>query len=425
MDKHSPPQNLNVFHANNVTKILTHKIKFRYLESENNFADVLTKKFSTNFWLQPKKEKELDVFFNFWLGPKCFSVQFLHNLLKFPQKIDPSTYKYGTKKNAKVLVIIAKNVQTSILQLVISRKHINESYACCLLKNRYSNIIKFAGVLSLVVRFVAKICAKLTNKMTNKIELSCKGILLFNNILQYSDKNERGFALKMLIREEQQKHFPKEMSQLKAGKLIDSESCLKTYSPQLDDMGVLYAQTRLDNLDESLQDLIAKDPVILPSKSEITHKLIMYTHLNNKHSNLKSTLSHLRSEYLIFHPRKTVKTSLKECTLIQCRLPHLVPFQAKMSNLPKLKLRNPFGREAFNYRICSLDLFGPYLTTLYYKGQNFKCKKCKSVATNPESSLNETQIKIDKTWVLVLTCLYSKHISLEPLMGNHSTENFL
>ena len=120
--------------------------------------------------------------------------------------------------------------------------------------------------------------------MTNKIELSCKGILLFNNILQYSDKNERGFALKMLIREEQQKHFPKEMSQLRAGKLIDSESCLKTYSPQLDDMGVLYAQTRLDNLDESLQDLIAKDPVILPSKSEITHKLIMNTHLNNKHS---------------------------------------------------------------------------------------------------------------------------------------------
>lgn len=81
--------------------------------------------------------------------------------------------------------------------------------------------------------------------------------MLFKSILPYSEKNERGFALKMLIREGQ-KYFPKEVDQLIAGNLLDSEMSLKTYSHQRSDMGILYAQTRSDNVDESLQELIAK-----------------------------------------------------------------------------------------------------------------------------------------------------------------------
>ena len=33
-------------------------------------------------------------------------------------------------------------------------------------------------------------------------------------------------------------------------------------------------------------------------------------------------------------------------------------------------LRNPFGNEAYSYKVSALDLFGPYLTTLDYRGQN-------------------------------------------------------
>ena len=95
-----------------------------------------------------------------------------------------------------------------------------------------------------------------------------------------------------------------------------------------------------------------------------------------------------------------------------------------MAIMPKLKLRNPCGREAYNYRVISMDLMGPFLTTLYYKGQFNKCQKCKTSITNIDEPVKE-QIKINKTWVLVLTCLYSKHVSLQPLLENHSTETFL
>ena len=340
----TPIENLTVFHANTVAKILNYSIKFRYLESSSNFADVLTKKFSINYWITPRSEKEWDIFFNFWLGPSSFSVQFFEQLLVLPKIIDPSSYSNGIKKNAKVLASISKcGAQTSILNLTISRHHVHKSITGLLLKDRFSSITKFTGVLALVLRFVAKVAAKLPLGA----KLKHNDILLSNSLSFYSDKEERAFALKLLIREEQQKYFAKEVALLRAGDCIDKESVLRSYSPQIDNMGVLYARTRLDNLDESLYHLIARDPIILPGKSEITSKIIMHVHLSNKHSNLKTTLAILRSEYLIFHPRITVKTSLKECTLIQCRLPHLVPFQARMSNLPTLKLKKPIWERSF------------------------------------------------------------------------------
>ena len=82
---------------------------------------------------------------------------------------------------------------------------------------------------------------------------------------------------------------------------------------------------------------------------------------------------------------------------------------------------NLFGAQSLNYRICASDLFGPSHTFLWYKGAPLHCKNCKKLATNVEKTEGHS-IKVDKTWVLMLTCLYSKHISLEPLMGSHDTK---
>lgn len=67
------PQQLSVFHANNVQIFLKHDIPFRYVNTLYNFADIITKYFSPNHWVTPQTEKEKSNFLNFWLGPYNFS----------------------------------------------------------------------------------------------------------------------------------------------------------------------------------------------------------------------------------------------------------------------------------------------------------------------------------------------------------------
>ena len=106
-------------------------------------------------------------------------------------------------------------------------------------------------------------------------------------------------------------------------------------------------------------------------------------------------------------------------------MPQLVPHEAKMASLPKLRVQNPLGSESYNYKVESFDLLGPYLTTLCYKGRKLVCSKYKKVQTNEYENVSKDYIKIDKTWVLLLHCLYSGCVSLKPLMGDHSTEKIL
>ena len=41
----------------------------------------------------------------------------------------------------------------------------------------------------------------------------------------------------------------------------------------------MYTKTHLDNLDDSLQGLIAVDPTIIPGKFETTNRIIINTHI--------------------------------------------------------------------------------------------------------------------------------------------------
>ena len=127
----------------------------------------------------------------------------------------------------------------------------------------------------------------------------------------------------------------------------------------------------------------------------------MKTLLEYNHSNIKTTLSLLRAEFVLVHARKTVKRVLKSCPLINCRLPHLVPYEAKMASLPHLRVQNPLGNESYSQKVVSLDLLGPYLTTLYYKGRKLVCSKCKKTQTNEYENVSKDEIKKTK-----LGCFY-------------------
>ena len=61
-------EKLNIFHANQVKKILSYNIRFGYIKTSENFSDLLTKHFEISHLLHPKTENEFSNFFNLWLG---------------------------------------------------------------------------------------------------------------------------------------------------------------------------------------------------------------------------------------------------------------------------------------------------------------------------------------------------------------------
>ena len=245
--------------------------------------------------------------------------------------------------------------------------------------DRFSSLDKCLGVIALVLRGAHRfLCKRRSSAKTG----SMLDMLAFENLDKFSSVAERQFALNMLIKEAQINQFSSEYLKLKNKLYVGDGSKLKAFNPALNNLGQIIALTRLDNLDADLRDLIAINPIILPPEQIITNKIIMKTHLEYNHSNIKTTLSLLRAEFVLVHARKTVKRVLKSCPFINCRLPYLVPYEAKMASLPHLRVQNPLGNESYSYKVVSLDLLGPYLTTLYYKGRKLVCVKCKKTQTN-------------------------------------------
>ena len=365
-------EKLNIFHANHVKKILSYNIRFGYIKTSENFSDLLTKHFEVSHWLNPKTDNEFSNFFNFWLGPKNFDLDQFKNYPRFPFVVNntDSPFLSGLKKSSQVYAGIShKVINTAISDLTIKRTNDLPNVL-----DRFSSLDKCLGVIALVLRGAHRFLSKSSSSAKTS---SLLDTLAFDNLDKFSSVDERQVALNLLIKEAQINQFPNEYFRLQNKQYVGDGSKLKSFNPALNKFGQIIAITRLDNLDADLKDLISINPIILPPEQNITTKIIMKIHQEYHHCNIKTTLSLLRAQFVLVHARKTVKRALKNCPLINCRLPHLVPYEAKMASLPHLRVQNPLGNESYSYKIVSLDLLGPYLTTLYYKGRKLVCSKCK------------------------------------------------
>ena len=135
--------------------------------------------------------------------------------------------------------------------------------------------------------------------------------MAFDNLDKFSSVDERQVALNLLIKEAQINQFPTEYFRLQHKQYVGDGSKLKAFNPALNKFGQIIALTRLDNLDADLKELISLYPIILPPEQVITNKIIMKIHKELKHSNIKTTLSLLRAQFVLVHARKTVKRALK------------------------------------------------------------------------------------------------------------------
>lgn len=133
---------------------MSRNIRFGYVNTKNNFSDLLTKHFEINHCLLPKTESEFNNFYNFWLSPNNFNNNTFFNYPKFPYSIKSTddSYLTGLKKSSTVLASLSQHdINTNISSLTIERlKHSSK------ILDRFSSLDKCLGVVVLVMRCAQK-----------------------------------------------------------------------------------------------------------------------------------------------------------------------------------------------------------------------------------------------------------------------------
>lgn len=193
------------------------------------------------------------------------------------------------------------------------------------------------------------------------------------------------FILKLL----QAAYFETELKALSSGDHLKRSSVLFSLDAFLDTDGLLRVGGRLGN---SSIPYAVKKPIILPKRSHITRVLAAHFHKRIQHQGRGQTLNHIREHgYWIIGGSSVVKDTIAGC--ITCHRLRRPPEHQKMADLPAERLeQSPL------FCHVGIDCFGPFMI-----------QRGRSAV---------------KRYGLIVTCLYSRAVHLEPL-DDLSTDCFL
>ena len=185
---------------------------------------------------------------------------------------------------------------------------------------------------------------------------------------------ERRRALRQLIGEAQEKHYPEELAALRDNKVFSVKSPLTKLRPQLGSDGVLEAVPRTN-----------EQPVpILPEFAYITTLVIDEGHRRCFHQGTRVTLAVVSAEYAV--RRRMVQRVVSTCR--RCRRFRGLPYATEEGALPDFRSEycRPFEK-------VGVDYFGP----LYVD-------------------------KTEKVWALLITCATSRAVHLELVRSQSSAD---
>ena len=198
----------------------------------------------------------------------------------------------------------------------------------------------------------------------------------------------------VVIRDAQLTSLTDEYSRLKNGKGLPENHKLTGLAPFLDDNGLIRVGGRLDKAPLSYD---VRHPVLLP---EHPASLRLLTHLHEQcaHQGRHITSGHVRlSGYQPLNMKKSISRLIKQC--VPCRKQRGTTTTQKMADLPEERLeRSP------PFQQVGIDCFGPFYTS--------------------EGKTTRARASNKKMFVLLLTCLTSRAVHLEPLAGM-DTPSFL
>lgn len=156
-------------------------------------------------------------------------------------------------------------------------------------------------------------------------------------------------AESVLLTHVQSVTYEVELENLKRNEPVQKSSPIIRLDPMLYD-GLIVVGGRLRH---SSEHVIAKHPVIVPSKHQVAHMIVSDVH-NYAHLGVEWTLSHVRRKYWITDARSIIKRVKKTC--VTCKKLYAPPEQQKMADLPTERCEPylpPFTHVGF-------DIFGNY-----------------------------------------------------------------
>ncbi|KAL0151450.1 hypothetical protein M9458_053236 [Cirrhinus mrigala] len=184
-------------------------------------------------------------------------------------------------------------------------------------------------------------------------------------------------AEKSIIRYDQQRFFDPELTLLRKGKHIKSDSSIHKLDPILDE-GILMIGGRLS---KAALPVSLKNPIILPKDSHVSKLILRDIHQRVGHSGRSHMLSKLKQRFWLPSANSSARKIIKSCVF--CRRMQAKAGDQKMADLPKDRVTPdlpPFSH-------VGIDYFGPI-----------------------EVKRGRANVK---RWGVIFTCLTSRAIHLE------------
>ena len=203
---------------------------------------------------------------------------------------------------------------------------------------------------------------------------------------KYSHQNLSQLAVNALVKDAQKCAYPEVFNIIENSKSLPLSNPLANLSPIIDEHGVLRVGGRLRNSDLTYRQ---KHPIFLPYKHNLSLAIISHYHHKTGHQGKHITCGALRDAgYYLEKGSKSLKDFIKNCVI--CRRLRASCETQIMADLPRDRTV-----EAAPFTNIGIDVMGPWLVT-----------DGKSTRANSGSR---------KLWALVITCLYSRAVHIEPL----------
>ena len=287
------------FVANRVSVIrsLSRVCDWRHIDGENNPADLIT------------KSRPMHVHLDLWMhGPT-----FLQRHNAFWQQSNDLVVPLSDDDGEVLLV--CSNLTTSDDSLI--------DRIC----DHHSSWSKMCRSIAWLMRFVQNLKQRKARVAISRGPLSASELCEARNII---------------ARHAQRASFPREYSDLLAGRALAASSRLRGLSPTLDSDGLLRVGGRIE-----------QHPVLLSHDSAVARAIVGHFH-GQTHTGVEWTLAEIRKQWWITRARPLVKQVTRAC--VTCKRLYAKPPSQIMSTLPPERVSPNLPPFTF----IGLDVFGPF-----------------------------------------------------------------
>ena len=222
--------------------------------------------------------------------------------------------------------------------------------------------------------------------VTRRVIAYCSQVCKMANIPLKLEKTNAS-ATRVLVIASQRPQYRDIFSCLRKGEPIKDHR-LASLHPFVDKNDILRVGGRLN---DSLLSYGVKHPILLPSDTPLSHLIVRHYHESSMHPGRHITLGAVRAAgYFIEKCSRLIRSLIGNC--LTCRKLRAKPQEQMMAPLPRSRVE-----ETTPFHNTGLDVFGPFLIS--------------------ESRSTRQTKGTKKMWGLLLTCMASRAIHIEPLCG--------